>query len=180
LELHPTPPSLGEFVLVFGDVGAAPGHVTVIGVDLDREEPALAGTTARDGSFLLELPGREGDVLRLHTEEDGRRSEPIDVLAALGPPTRVEPLAPCLRLPLALELPAVLELVNDCDEDAVIDAVRLRAPSAIVLEDASPFVVPPGETARIALSASSAADEVVLIELSAPAAERRAVSVRAR
>lgn len=179
VELTPVASPLGDHVLVLGLPGAAEPRAGVFAVDLDAELDATSGVVAADGSFLLEVAGREGDRLRLATERAGRRSTPLDVVAALGAAESAPVALPCLRVPSLLELGGALVIENACEARVVIDDIAPRTPAPLVIRAEAPLSIEPGDERTIELARQDAepVDEVLLLTVSEPEAERRAVTV---
>lgn len=180
--LTPIVSPLGDHVLVLGLPGSTEPGLDVHGVDLDAPLPSTEGFVAADGSFLLEVPGREGDRLRITTEREGLRSAPIDVLAVFGPATEAPIALPCLRVPSVITLGQAVVLENECDEAAVLSALALRAPAPLEVRTAAPLTIAAGERATLDVRRAGAepADEVLLVTVSAPVADRRAITILAR
>ena len=173
--------AIEDHVLVLGTRDAAEPRLDVHGLSLDRTSEPTAGFVAADGSFLLEVPGLEGDVLRIQTEEAGLRSAPLDVIAGFGRPEAWTPALPCLRAPSAIDLAtgSTIEIANDCQE-AVSLSLALRAPAPVELARAD-ATLPPGDTIDVELTPTGGPlDAVVLVTVTSPVADRRAVSVLAR
>lgn len=179
LELTPIASRLGDHVLVLGLPGSTEPRIGVVGLDLDAPLPRASGTVARDGSFLLEVPGSEGHVLRVFTEDQGQRSEPVDVIAAFGAAAAAPSALPCLRAPAHVQLGAPLVIENECEEPVVIDAIALRAPAALEVRASTPLTIEPDQSATIAMERTSTQpiDEVLLVTIGAPVADRRAVMI---
>lgn len=179
VELTPIASPLGDHVLVLGLPGSTEPRIDVLGVDLDAALDPVAGRVAADGSFLLEIPGREGDRLRLATERAGRRSIPLDVVAAFGAAEAAPIDLPCLRVPALLELGGALVVENACEARIVIEEIALRAPASLAVRAETPLSIEPGSERVIELARQGAepVDEVLLLTVSEPAVERRAITV---
>lgn len=178
IELTPT---LADHVLVLGTLHAAEPGLDVFGVSLERASPPARGFVAADGSFLLEVPGVEGDVLRIQTEEAGLGSAPVDVIAAFGPAVEAAPELPCLRVPGAIHLEGAsgtVELTNECEQAIAIESIALRATAPLELGAAAQAIAPGGSLVLELTRTGEALDAVVIVHVSAPARDRRAISVR--
>lgn len=174
-------PAIEDHVLVLGTRGAAEPGLDLVGLSLDRTTDPTAGFVAADGSFLLEVPGLEGDVLRIQTVDAGLRSTPLDVIASFGTPEAWTPALACLSVPSAIDLAttSAMEITSDCQE-AVAITLALRTPAPLTIGEAE-ATVPPGGSLEIELArAGGPVDAVVLVSVIAPIADRRAVSVLGR
>ncbi|HEY8429641.1 MAG TPA: hypothetical protein VIL20_14755 [Sandaracinaceae bacterium] len=182
VELTPIASPLGDHVLVLGLPGSTEPGLDVYGVDLDAPLPRAEGFVAADGSFLLEVPGREGDLLRISTERAGLRSAPIDVVAVFGPATLAPIALPCLRVPSVIVLGQAVVLENECDDAVVVDALALRAPAPLEVRTSAPLTIAAGERAVLDVrrTGPEPVDEVLLVTVSSPLADRRAITVLAR
>ena len=180
VELLELTPAIEDHVLVLGTRGAAEPGLDVVGLSLDRTSERTLGFVAADGSFLLEVPGLEGDVLRIQLEEAGLRSTPLDVIASFGTPDAWTPALPCLRVPSAIDLAttSAIAITNDCQEPVSI-ALALRTPAPLTIGEPETNV-PPGDTIDIALARTGPVDVVVLLHVTAPLTDRRAISVLGR
>ncbi|WP_437677855.1 hypothetical protein [Sorangium sp. So ce131] len=203
-----TPELLGDVVGVGCDVcdrevidlAGGPGSVrnadVVWAVNLDGTAPPEVAAVGVDGSFLLPLEASFGDEVRLQARRGESRSEPADLIVADGVlESAPRPLADCFHVEpeLALADTAVgevstgaLRLEHGCAAPLAIDAITLRAPSAeLSLQGGTaPVVLAPGESMDVPVefrpSAPGAREEVLLIEVSSPAATRRAVTLFGR
>lgn len=181
VELLELTPAIEDHVLVLGTRGAAEPGLDVVGLSLERTSERTFGFVAADGSFLLEVPGLEGDVLRIQLEEAGLRSTPLDVIASFGTPDAWTPALPCLRVPSAIELAttSAIAITNDCQEPVSI-ALALRTPAPLTIGEPEASILP-GDSVEIELTRTGEPiDAVVLVTITAPVADRRAVSVLGR
>ncbi|KYF71267.1 hypothetical protein [Sorangium cellulosum] len=179
-----------------GGPGSARNADEVWVVSLDKTAPPAVAEVGADGSFALQVEADLGDEVRVQARRGEQRSAPADLVVAQGVLERApRPLSDCFDVAPELELPdtaagevsaAVLRLEHGCAEPLVIDAIALRAPSADVgVEDVSaPVVLAPGEPRDVRVELRSSApglrEEVLLIEVSSPAATRRAVTLFGR
>lgn len=182
MELTPVTPIDGEHVLILGTRESAEPGAGVIAVDLDRAHDLTRGMVAADGSFLVEVPGGEGDVMRVQLEVDGLRSDAIDMVAGFGAAVAPERAIACVHVPTEIDLARERDLVieNECEEPIVVDAIALRRPAELDVEAALPAAIGAGETLRVTLAPRGAVDEILFVHLTDPALDRRAVSVFAR
>jgi hypothetical protein len=178
-----------------GRPGAAPPGALVWVITLDEPFAPTTGLVATDGSFFVEASGGAGDAFRLQVRQDGVRSAPTDVSAALD--GSLAPLAQSACLNIALELmfepvavgdtqTRAVTVRNGCGQPVSIDRVELRAPSdAYVIVDPSGGNLGAGGTrsfeVRFTPPASGLHEEVLLLGVTRtddpPALERRAVTL---
>jgi hypothetical protein len=187
--LSPPPPDGGipAPVTVFlsggpGTLGAETERLWL--VPLDRLDPAVAVTPTADGSFVATLALDLGDALRFQIDEGTRRRTPVDGRfegpgAGLTPVTH--PQAECLLVPLDViadvaDSTARIRIANTCGDDVQVSSVRARLGMATV--DGGAFDLATGETRDLEVTLPPGAEDVVLIEIAAPAVDRRAVTVR--
>jgi hypothetical protein len=179
-----------------GGPGSARNADAVWAVNLDGTAPPAVAEVGADGSFVLSLEASPGDEVRLQARRGERRSEPVDRVVAVGVlESAPRPLADCLRVAPELALPdtavgeastGVLRIEHGCGAPLAIDAIALRAPAEelVVQGTPAPVVVEPGEPLEVLVTfrprASGAREEVLLLEVSSPAATRRAVTLFGR
>ncbi|WP_438031188.1 hypothetical protein [Sorangium sp. So ce233] len=179
-----------------GGPGSARNADEIWAVSLDGTAPPAVAEVDADGSFALALEADLGDEVRVQARRGEQRSAPADLVVAQGVLKRApRPLADCFDVEPELELPdtavgevstGVLRLEHDCAEPLVIDAIALRAPAddVGVGEVSAPVVLAPGEPRDVRVELRSSApgprEEVLLIEVSSPAATRRAVTLFGR
>jgi hypothetical protein len=197
----PDPPSLDAMYVaptssgplqIDGMAGAVDPEATIAAVSLDGTDPFTRVSAAADGGFSIVVPGFVFDVVRMHVELDGARSEPIDFVATGGTPmAAVPPLASCLSIPLAIDTGDTsagatrtigVPIENDCAGDVTIDAIALRAPLAgATIVTPAPLVIATGSSATIEVElappSAGALEEVLLVSIAAPEAGRRAVTL---
>ena len=182
----PLPPrGIGEIRLLGGPGAISPPGAGLWAVDLDGDAPPVTLPSAADGSFDGNVVGADGDAFRLQVVAGDARSEPVDVVLAVGSP--IVPLAHalggCLRAPLELEVsttaPASVAITNACGADVVLGAVRVRTSPSPFSVVTSPTSIAAGETAEISveLTAEPATDEVLRIEIVSPAADLLATTL---
>jgi hypothetical protein len=178
----PNTNGVDDFVLVAGDPGAACARCEVSVVNLETEEARMEVPVAADGSFLLEPLGREGDVLRLETRDGDLRSAPLDVIVVIGRPDALEPAMGCLHVPLRIDLAGArtIEIENACDGSVSIRGLSLRRSAPIVF-DGSPRTIERGARSSVAIETSGPGpiEDVLLVSITAPFEERRAISLHA-
>lgn len=181
------------------DLVGGPGSVRnadiVQAVNLDGTAPPAVAEVGVDGSFVLSLEAVLGDEVRLQARRGEHRSEPEDRTVAIGAlESAPRPLADCFHVEPELVLPdaavgevstGVLRIEHGCAAPLAIDAIALRAPAAEFIPGApAPVVLAPGEPIEVRVEhrprASGAREEVLLIEVSSPAATRRAVTLFGR
>ncbi|MGK3973456.1 hypothetical protein WMF38_17290 [Sorangium sp. So ce118] len=181
-----------------GEPGSARNADAVWAVNLDGTAPPAVAEVGADGSFVLALDVHLGDEVRVQARRGEHRSAPADLVVADGVLNRApRPLADCFHVEPELELPdtavgevstGVLRLEHDCAAPLTIDALALRAPADLGVEDVSaPVVLAAGEPldVRVELrpSAPGLREEVLFIEASSPAVTaviRRAVTLFGR
>lgn len=185
-------------LLLVGAPGAVslPGELR--GVDLDDGSPASTTKVAADGSFSIPFTGARTDWFRLQAIASGVRSRPVDVTGATGimPGETVVPVPPtlgdCLRItggatadeigPIASGRATTVTIDNGCSADATIASTSLRfASTAFTLTLPTPLVVPRGGqrtfTVAYARSAGAPDEDVLVLQISAPLAGRRALTL---
>ena len=177
-------PMRTPFVQVLGTAGAAAGG-TVRVVNLDTMLPPVDTPVAADGSFELTIDGSTGNTLRLQVRDGARRSDPVDVLAA-DPLALVEhPIGGCLAIAPPFEAvlsggSATIALTNGCGSPIALSRVALRVSGAPFEVVTAPSSIAAGETVSIevrALGASSGAEEILLVEVTAPSVDRFALTL---
>ncbi|AUX39669.1 hypothetical protein SOCE26_010640 [Sorangium cellulosum] len=185
-----------ETIELAGGPGSVRNADVVWAVNLDGTAPPEVADVGVDGSFVLSLDAFFGDEVRLQARRGEIRSEPADRIVVEGVlESAPRPLADCFVVEpeLALADTAVgevstgaLRIEHGCAAPLSIDAITLRAPSAdfSLQGGTAPVVLAPGEPMdlRVELrpSASGVREEVLLIEVSSPAAARRAVTLFGR
>ncbi|NUP11331.1 MAG: hypothetical protein HOW73_35240 [Polyangiaceae bacterium] len=179
---------------------AAPGSVTpaggvVIVTNLDGTDAPSTVPVRDDGSFAVALPGFPNNVVRFQVDNDGARSEPIDLAVdATGQNASIVDDEPaCLRIDPSRFLPLdgagdtqTIVLTNDCADTIQIDAPRLRRGRApISFSPTQPFDIAPGENGFVTVRALGEAEvpganeteDVLFFEIVGPTPARRAVTV---
>lgn len=182
-------------------IHAGPGSVvdadTIWVADLDQPLPIVTAPVANDGSFEVFFDAIEGDELRLQARRGDLRSAPVDLLmpasGVLEPAPR--PLADCFTLAAELALDdtavaqsstATIRVEHTCSGALTVDSIALRAPSADlgVSAPGTPLVLAPGDFVDVAIdfhpTTTGLREEVLIVEVSAPAADRRAVTLFGR
>jgi hypothetical protein len=190
--LYVTPTSVGPSVEITGMAGTLPADAALVGVNLDRTDAPVRVDADPDGGFSMTLLGAPGHVVRIHAERDDARSPPVDFVAAGGTPAAfVPPLADCLDIPVALALGRVsagsmrtvsIPIANDCGADVRVDGIALRVPaSGLSVRTTAPLTVPASGEAVVEVDVAPAAagrvEEVLLVDIAAPEAGRRAVTL---
>jgi hypothetical protein len=191
----------GETCLVCdaqGKLAGGPGSVesadSIWVVNLDGTEPPQTAPVKSDGSFELFVSALDGDEIRLQARKGDLRSEPIDLVMAVDGVLELAPrplddcflLAPELQLPdtaVASSAPAIVRLEHTCDAPLSLELIGLRAPTPDfeVAAPGTPLVLASGEFVDVAVemhpSAGGLREEVLLVEVSSPAVDRRAVTL---
>jgi len=177
-----------------GGPGSVQSADSIWVVNLDGTGPPQTAPVQSDGSFELFVSALDGDEIRLQARQDELRSAPIDLVMAvdgvLEPAPR--PLEDCFQLSAELAMPdttvggsatRTLRLEHTCAAPLSLELVALRAPSAdfAVAAPGTPLVLASGEFIDVAIELHPAAaglrEEVLLVEVSSPAADRRAVTL---
>jgi hypothetical protein len=189
LELEPTTrgPSGPARVLV-GSAGAvSPPAATVHLTNLDSTDAPVEAEANADGSFRIEFGAELGAQLRLQVRADGQRSEPLDLVVDAGGLVPFVPELGCWTTDPEFELELVgpssapIELFNDCAQPLVVAGVALRTTSSPFLVSAAASELAPDSSAQVTVSyaptESSVSEEVLLIEVGAPAVDRRSITL---
>ncbi len=171
-----------------GEAGALEPGADLWVANLDSMEPPVVITPEADGSFdatgsVMAFPGQE---LRLQARMGDLRSDPVDISVGGGEIVRIT--ADCLFLEPDLEAALVpgsttsVRIDNACGAEARIEAIRLRAPEPLItVETAAPLVIGDGTSATLEISldasASALTEEVVILDITAPETDRRAITV---
>lgn len=177
-----------------GTPGSVPPGALVWLANLDEPYQPVTTLARANGSFTVIVSGNVDARFRVQVRHDGRRSIPVDVIVpADGALRPVEhPLGDCLVIDPEHELELDPVLVGESTRDAIIVrnrcadpialTVRIRAPApSFVIGTIGPMLAPGGSAPlEIELTPATAGvhEEVVLIETSAPAVDRRAVNIR--
>lgn len=175
--------------------GSVPPGALVWLANLDEPYEPVTTIAAADGSFRVpQARGNVGATFRFQVRLDGRRSVPVDAIVPAGGALLPvsHPLGDCLVIDPEHELELDPVLAGESTRDAIIVrnrcadpialTVRLRAPApSFVVGTIGPTLDPGGSAPlEIELTPATAGvhEEVVLIETSAPAVDRRAVNIR--
>jgi hypothetical protein len=178
--------------------GATKNADVVWAVNLDRTDPPTVVDVAADGSFELALLGTTGDEVRIQARRDTERSDPRDYVVPdqgdLIPAAR--PLFDCLPAPLELDLgelsvgaPAAvraLDLASTCADAVTLQTIDLRAPAPAFTLQSSPVPIALGTNQTESIQVSFAptmpgpSEEILLVEITAPVTDRRAVTLFGR
>jgi hypothetical protein len=187
----------GANVILRGSAGAVtPGSSTLSSLDLSDTTPGSSISVAANGSFSLTSAGAFSDEYRLQAFADGLRSEPVDVTGVQGLMAGTQlaaahrPLADCFLLAPALELGPVaagasakVTMSNHCAGDVTVGDFALRLGVAwSVPASVTPIVVPAkgsaSFTATYAPHPGDATDDVVFVDITAPEAGHRPITLR--
>lgn len=166
-----------------GAISPADAELWVTPLDLALDPRVI--TPNADGSFATAIgAGRH----RLQPRLGETRGAIVDVAIDVGL-TVIEPTLPCLRADLEHAAPDVVvggsgeldvELLNECEDDVTI-AAAMRRPSDFEVIDLAPRLVEAGSTATVRVRFTPAAEgereEILLVDVSGPAAERRWVTL---
>ena len=189
IEVEPPPRSFGAppWVLVGSASAVTPPEALLHLTNLDSTDVPVAAQANADGSFRIEFGAELGDELRLQVRADGQRSEPLDFVLEAGGLVRSVPALDCWTTDPQFELELVgpssapIELVNHCDQPLVLTGVRLRTTSSPFSVSAAPSEVAAGRRASFTVSyaptESSGSEEVLFIEVGAPAVDRRPITL---
>lgn len=162
-----------------------PGAVVRV-IDLDRTDPPVDTTVRPDGSFQLVVDAEEGDVLRFVLVDGSSRSMPLDLVVGLD---GLEPWVAALECwrtdpEVTVELDAnriSLAIINDCDQPISVARAGLRAAHPAFAVTTAPTEVPSGSEAQVTVdytpTGAASEEEVLLLEIDAPAADRRAITL---
>ncbi len=177
---------------VNGAVGAVdPAEGAVVLTNLDRDVPPVAEPVRADGSFTVTVGGAFSDELRVQVRTGDSRSEPLDIVSVDGSfyMEAERPLAGCFTADPASELDfgvvrgserRVVELRNDCPDRVEFEA-RFRMGSTAFTLEGMPSGLDSGERAEVTVVANAPTgaidEETLLIEVSAPMRDRRAITL---
>jgi hypothetical protein len=181
-------------VRILGEEGAVvPADVLLRIYSLDQTEPPVDVTPAPDGSFDIEVPGLPDEEFRLQALRDGERSLPLDVVVVTTGTGLVQPaprpLADCLWTSPELETTvpaggrATIRLRNDCVDPVVVSRIAIRVPVSpfAVVSPTAPADLPAGAELPIVVEyvplAGDPDEEILLLETSAPLADRRPITL---
>ncbi|MGE0784568.1 MAG: hypothetical protein AB7S26_02695 [Sandaracinaceae bacterium] len=199
---QPQPPSLDPVGVVPGNgrgsqygFAVAPGSIeppegTLFVVGLDDANDPLLLPVEDDGSVgEFELSSSH---LRLQVRVGDARDTPWDFVRSSGTVSLIERVNPCFDVDLDVEVGSVqvgrsveasVELVNRCDDAIVLADAAMRRASDLELL-ATPTTIDAGASARVTVrltpSAAGLREEVLLISIASPLAERRAVTLFGR
>jgi hypothetical protein len=167
-----------------------PAEGVVIATNLDTVDSPSTVAVRPDGSFSIALPGVAGDVVRFQVDQDGARSEPVDILVdATGQVADVVEDEPaCLVLEPTRFVPLdgagderTIVVSNECVDTVRFDAPRLRRGlGPFTFSPTGTFEVAPGESGFITVRAVGEADEnedVLFLEVLEPVPTRRAITL---
>lgn len=205
---QPEPPAIDIRLLTFGEalggapaiIGGAgavtPGGGTLSALDLDSTTPGTSAIVDADGAFIAPIDGGVTDVYRLQALLGALRSDPVDVTSAPGVAggqlvAADEPLPGCFTIdppleagPLAAGEAAPITLTNGCAVAITIGDLKLRlgSPAWTVTSPPLPLSIPPSGaisvTAAFDPAAGGARDDVLFVQVTAPEAGRRTISLR--
>ena len=186
-------PALGrgerELVLSLapGTIDPPSAVLWVVGLD-DTDDPQVLPVEP-DGS--VRAFSVRSEVARLQARDGEARSAPRDFTRALGVEL-VEPASPCLTVALEREVgevrvgeavEATLVLDNACPAPVEIADAALRRPADFAVVDAPSRIDADSDatlTVRLTPSATGLREEVLLLSITAPAPERRAITLFGR
>ncbi|HKO91037.1 MAG TPA: hypothetical protein VJU61_07795 [Polyangiaceae bacterium] len=163
-----------------GQAGAATPGALVQVINLETRDAAVSTTAASDGSFLLSVPVRSGDELRLQAQTEGARSEPIDLLyrsvelvETLEPSPRHDcvVLEPGFELHFSGSVQRGLRVRNACSGPIELANPRFRLAAAdFGLDTALPRTLTPGSDALLELTLRNATpparEDVLFVDIS--------------
>jgi hypothetical protein len=171
-----------------GAAGAIePATASLFVYNLDSSSPPAVVQPSPDGSFQVTVTAVGGDELRLFSVLDEQRSAPVDLLITpTGVTAPARPLADCFTVEPAAELlvtvggTSSVSVSNDCSEAVRVAHVGLRSPLQGLTLGAWPSTLAPGEGFSLELSVeleAFAGEEILLLEVDQPQADRRAITV---
>jgi hypothetical protein len=173
---------------------AGPGAVdppegVVIVTNLDGADAPSVAAVQPDGSFAIAVPGQPGQSFRFQAKIGGTRSQPIDLeVSASGiTASALDTGASCLTV----QPGAWLAFTGDGDQRSVVidnqcaGTVTLAAPhlrrglAGFSLSSVPTTGVPQGSSVTIAVQAGagSEAEDVLILDVTAPFTERHAVTL---
>jgi hypothetical protein len=176
----------GMTVELEGQPGSAepPGAVVHV-VDLYGTGAPVEATVRNDGSFVASIEMDAGGVVRLDVRDGAERSDPVDLVVGTDSLSPAQPALACWTTsgPVVTLTPAggAVTVTNGCDEPISVSRVALRVENASFTLGAVPAEVPSGSEAEIAIgyapSEPDSDEEILVIEIDAPAQDRRAVTL---
>lgn len=174
---------------------AEPGSVipatgSVIVTNLDTDDAPSTSVVRDDGSFSIALRAVPGDTIRFQVDQDGARSEPVDIAVDdVGQTSAVSEDAPsCLVIDPArfVALPGSgaarsIVISNDCTEAVRIASPRLRrGRGPFTFSPTQPILIEAGDVAFVTVRVAGTADEsedVLLLDILEPEIARRAITL---
>jgi hypothetical protein len=164
---------------------AAPPGAVVHVVDLYGTGAPVETTVGDDGSFDVNVEVDPGGVVRLDVRDGGGRSEPVDLVVGADSLAPALPALDCWSTsgPVVTLTPegGAVTITNDCDPTITVSRGALRVANASFTIGAVPAEVPSGSAADLAVgyapSASDSDEEILIVEISAPVQDRRAVTL---
>ncbi|RLB65410.1 MAG: hypothetical protein DRI90_02110 [Deltaproteobacteria bacterium] len=182
--------TFGPKAIEGGPGAASPAGAVVRAVNLELPEDPVDGIIADDGSFEVELTLLEGNEVRLQIIDGDDRSEPIDVVVGpddTSPTLAWRALDDCLSLTPPLEIDSsvaqTIELHNGCGEVVTLIEPYLRRPvTGLTVGTGGTWPTQVDGDSAISVPVQFQAptgtlEEVVFIEVTAPAADRRPITV---
>ncbi len=181
----------GTSVLLVGGAGAVePAGASLRIANLETGDPVVAVAVGEDGAFSAVVEILGSDELRLWAVAGEERSEPVDIVLSDPVVRAPRPLAECFRTRPALEAfveegrDLALELVNDCDEPLGLSRASLREPDAPFSVGPAPGAIEAGGSAILVVAfapvAAEPAEAILIVEVDAPVADRRPVTLVGR
>jgi len=182
--------ALGPKAIEGGPGSAGPPGALVRAFNLEIPEDPVDAVIALDGSFEIELFIIEGDEVRLQIIDGDERLLPVDVVVGpddTAPALAVRALGHCLTLQPNAELDVAqaqtVQVQNGCSEQVTIiePTVRRTTPGLAVGSGGSwPAQIAAGSSISVSVQFQAPAgslEEIVFIEATAPAADRRPITV---
>jgi hypothetical protein len=190
-------PGEGSVALEGGAGAVTPGGATVWAVNLDGTSPPVEVTAAPNGSFSLEIDANYGIIdagglseeylLQIGTVDE--TSLPMAVRVDLSTTELVaasRPLGDCFGVIPQLQLSNGrqhnIALINNCAETISFSSIGLRVPHPSIALSPGPTSLALGERQTVTVDFATAGpgphEEVLLLEISAPVIDRRAVLLR--
>lgn len=181
----------GTFAQLVGEAGAVVPGATLWAMNLDGTLDPETTVAEADGSFMLSFFAIPGHEVRVQARDGDDRSRPVDLLVPRGEVVRATEgclaLEPALEVRLAAAVAVgasetrVVRVSNRCAGEAVFDVALRRPSDAWRVVTPGPFSVPSGGAAdvEVAFAPLSAGlhEEIVFLALSAPALDRRPITL---
>lgn len=175
-----------QWVLKGGPGSAEPAGAVVHVVNLDTQDAEAVATVGADGAFQVQVSATPGETLRVQIVAGSERSNPIDLVVDASSVRVASPSIPCLTTVPASQFAfrdqraVLVEIRSQCEQVVSISGARLRFGSTAFSLGDVPLDVAPGTSVSLPLSylpSGSADQDILILEFSAPAQDRRALSL---